>query len=233
MSHRFAIYFAPAAASTLWGRAAAWLGRDATTNQVDLPAPPDIEPKALHGATKSARRYGFHATLKAPMILKEGTTRQGLEDALADFAGSRPAVSVGEVEIRSLDGFLAIVPRLQPHALTDFVGLCVAHFEPFRAPMAASDRDGRVGKGLSARQIELLDQFGYPYVMEQFRFHMTLTDRLPAPERDIMLQAAQNWFAPAMPHELMLDRLSLFEEPQAGAPFIRVADYPLSTQVAI
>jgi putative phosphonate metabolism protein len=233
MSHRFAIYFAPAATNVLWGRAAAWLGRDAATAEATLPAPTGIDPKVLHDATKSARRYGFHATVKAPMILQEGTTREELEAALADFAVSHRAVSVGAVEIRSLDGFLAIVPRLQPQALTDFVGLCVSHFEPFRAPMAPRDRDGRVGKGLSARQIELLDQFGYPYVMEQFRFHMTLTDRLPAPERDIMLAAAQNWFAPAMPDELVLDRLSLFEEPEAGAPFIRVADYPLSTQVAI
>jgi putative phosphonate metabolism protein len=233
MSHRFAIYFAPAATTALWSRAAAWLGRDASTDQKSLPAPAELDTEVLHHATKSARRYGFHATVKAPMILREGTTRQGLEAALADFAESHRAVSVGAVEIRSLDGFLAIVPRLQPQALTDFVGLCVAHFEPFRAPMAASDRDGRVGKGLTARQIELLDQFGYPYVMEQFRFHMTLTDRLPAPERDIMLEAAQNWFAPAMPDELVLDRLSLFEEPQAGAPFVRVADYPLSTQVAL
>ena len=231
MSHRFAIYFAPDPASALWRRSAAWLGRDAQTNEPDPETVPDIGAATLHTVTRSARRYGFHATIKAPMILAEGATREGLDKALAEFALTQTPVNVGPVEIASLDGFLAIVPKAQPQDLTDFVTLCVTTFERFRAPMATEDRDGRVAKGLTPRQIELLDQFGYPYVMEEFRFHMTLTDRLVVPERETMMAAAQSWFAPAMPEQLTLDRLSLFEEPEPGAPFVRVADYPLSTQV--
>jgi len=233
MSHRFAIYFAPDSNSVLWRRAAAWLGRDPMGEEAGLDPAPDIDRAALNAVTRSARRYGFHATIKAPMILNADKTRAELDAALNEFALNHAQVDVGTVEIRSLDGFLALVPTEQPQALTDFVTNCVTRFEPFRAPMEQQDRDSRVSKGLTPRQIELLDQFGYPYVMEEFRFHMTLTDRLVASERETMLAEAQSWFANAIPEQLTLDRLSLFEEPEAGAPFVRVADYPLSTQVAL
>lgn len=227
MSHRFAIYFAPAANDGLWQRATAWLGRDAlsgeTVREDGLPLPHD----RLDAITPSASRYGFHATIKAPLKLAAGQDRRALEAALADFAQANGPVDVGPVEVRSLDGFLAVVPVDQPKALTDFVQKVVEAFEPFRAPLANDDRDKRA-KGLSERQIELLDTFGYPYVMEQFRFHMTLTNRLSAEERDEVLHAARDWFAPALPERLLLDRLVLFEEPEPGAPFIRCADYPLS-----
>jgi putative phosphonate metabolism protein len=231
--HRYAIYFAPASASPLWLRAATWLGRDAEDPSVELAPPPGIDRASLHAQTQSARRYGFHATLKAPMILNAGTTFEELDAALSAYAETHAQVGVGPVEIRSLDGFLAIVPKDQPQALTDFTADVVTHFEPFRQPLAAGDRDSRAAKGLSRRQIELLDQYGYPYVMEEFRFHMTLTDRLPEIQRQTMMDVAQSWFAPALIDQLMLDRLSLFAEPEKGAPFVRVADYPLTSQVAL
>lgn len=232
MSHRFAIYFAPAATHDLWQRATAWLGRDALSGQTGRTGALPLSGERLDAITPSANRYGFHATIKAPMKLAAGQDRQKLEAALTAFAKANGPVDVGPVAVRSLDGFLAVVPVDQPQALTDFVQNVVEAFEPFRAPLAQDDRDKRAN-GLSERQIELLDTFGYPYVMEQFRFHMTLTNRLPAEERAEVLEAASAFFAPALPERLLLDRLVLFAEPEPGAPFIRLADYPLSPEVAV
>jgi hypothetical protein len=100
-------------------------------------------------------------------------------------------------------------------------------FDPFRAPMSTKDYAARASKGLSERQIELLGAYGYPYVFEQFRFHMTLTDRLGDEDAQDIAQAAATWFGPVLEDEVILDRLSLFHEPDAGKPFRRVGDFRL------
>ena len=81
---------------------------------------------------------------------------------------------------------------------------------------------------LTPRQIELVDQFGYPYVLDQFLFHMTLSDRLPAERREDLLAEAAEWFAPALSETVLLDRLVIFDEPEPGAAFRRLdPDYLL------
>jgi hypothetical protein len=112
-------------------------------------------------------------------------------------------------------------------ALQDFAAHVVEDFDTFRAPMSVKDRAARAGKGLTDRQVELLDAYGYPYVFEQFRFHMTLTDKLAPEDADEIAQAAQTWFGPVLEEDLLLDRLSLFHEAEAGKPFRRVGDFKL------
>jgi putative phosphonate metabolism protein len=228
MPDRFAIYYAPSTTSELWQRAARWLGRDAATGSQSNDGLPGISAETLSRLTPSATRYGFHATLKAPMRLAAPWTREELEAALAAFASASPAVAIGPLKLALLDGFLALIPVDQSPDLTGFVAEVVDRFEPFRAPLSEAERDKRLKGGLSPRQAELLERFGYPYVMDQFRFHMTLTDRLPADERDVVMAAAESWFAPVLGPDMMLDRLVLYSEPEAGAPFLRDEDYPLT-----
>ena len=73
MSARYAIYFAPDKHSGGWEFGANWLGRDEHDNTV-LPQPPleGISPLELTRITQAPRRYGFHATLKAPFRLADG-----------------------------------------------------------------------------------------------------------------------------------------------------------------
>lgn len=227
MTERYAIYFAPAANHPLWRLGCEWLGRDPAGDAIRH-RPPGIDAPQLDALTISARRYGFHATMKAPMRLAEGTSRAELEEALQAFAMDHHVFEVGLPVLRLIAGFLALVLEPQPHRLTDFAGTCVTFFDRFRAPMTEEDRSTRVGKGLSDRQIALLDQYGYPYVLEEFLFHMTLSDRLPAPWKEPLKDMATDWFAPVLIKPLVIDRLALFHQPQAGAPFVRVADFPLT-----
>lgn len=226
MTERFAIYFAPSASSNLWERAATWLGRDA--NDGDLFSGPvaGIDRDRLLNLTQSANRYGFHATLKAPMALAEGASEADLRDALTEFVAQHQPVELGKPTLASLSGFLALTVD-DNERLQDFAAHVVEHFDPFRAPMTIKDREARVSKGLSERQIELLDAYGYPYVFEEFRFHMTLTDRLAEEDAAEITQAAQTWFGPVLDEPLLLDRLSLFHESDTGTPFRRVADFKL------
>jgi hypothetical protein len=211
MTGRFAIYYAPAETDPLWARANAWYAR---------PGNRDI--------TVSARRYGFHATIKQPMALAEGRDRRGLVAALEGFTRINAPVPVGPIALRSIGGgFLALVPDPQSNALTAFAARVVEAFEAFRAPLSDADRARRL-PGLGPRQVALLERYGYPYVMDQFQFHMTLTDRL-APEAEApVIAAALAHFAIDIGRNLMLDRLVLFHEPEHGAPFARVADFPLT-----
>ena len=211
MTERFAIYYAPACDSALWERAQAWLRQD-----------------ALQPQTVSARRYGFHATIKAPMALRDGQDRAGLEMALAAFARQQAPVSMGPVGAHVIGGgFLALTPVKQPQRITDFAATVTTVFEPFRAPLEAGERQRRLRSPLTARQIELVDEYGYPYVLEEFELHMTLTDRLPEVERPALLAAARHWFGPALAAPVRLDRLAIFGEAAPGADFVRLRDFVL------
>ena len=212
MTERFAIYYAPAPESWLWQKALRWL-----------------EQPELAELTASARRYGFHATLKAPMSLAAGQDRAGLEMAVAAFAARHKPVGMGLVGAHLIEGFLALTPVSQPQAVTDFAATVVAGFEPFRAPLEPADRERRLRSPLTARQIELLDVYGYPYVLEQFQLHMTLTDRLPADRKASLQAKAAAWFAEELREPIMLDRLVLFHEAAPGEPFRRLpGDFELT-----
>lgn len=229
MPERFAIYYAPGADEPLWVKAAEWLGRDPLTGAtLDGPLAGTTR-DALFDRSVSARRYGFHATIKAPMLLREGKSRAELEDALVAFAEESEPVAIGRLKLHLIDGFLALIPAHQTAELTDFASDVVEAFEPFRALPSAAERERRLKGGhLSERQIELMDRFGYPYVFEQFRLHMTLTDRLPETEREAYTRAAAVHFGALAEAETVLDRLVLFHEPEPGAPFMRLDDFMLS-----
>lgn len=226
MTERFAIYFAPSATSNLWERAATWLGRDPSDGNHFQGAVAGIDRNRLLNLTQSANRYGFHATIKAPMALDEASSEADLRAALTAFVAEHQPIDLGKPQLASLQGFLALLVA-ENEALQDFAAHVVEAFEPFRAPMTIKDRAARAGKGLSERQLELLDGYGYPYVFEQFQFHMTLTDRLGEADAADIAQAATTWFAPVLDEPVVLDRLSLFHEPEAGKPFRRVADFKL------
>ena len=227
MPERFAIYYAPATDSLLWRLSCNWLGRDPSKRIQDRPEIPGVERAILDRAIVSAKRYGFHATIKAPMALRPGTTLDDLDMQLKLFASDNASVSIGRIELRLIEGFLALVPVPQSRELTDFAGLVVEHFDSFREPPDPTELARRNAANLSDRQKWLLERYGYPYVLEQFQFHMTLTDRLAGDSREAVIAAARNWFAPVLSAPLTLDRLALFWERDSGTPFQRLEDYEL------
>lgn len=228
MHRRYAIYYAPATDSALWQRASQWIGRDAACDTpVTIPEPIRTAGGGLDALTTGPRRYGFHATLKAPMHLSPGQSEDALIDSLEAFAARTAPVSAGPMTPGLLGGFLALTPRVQDQGLTAFAAACVAEFEVFRAPLRDTDWQKRLNAGLTPRQVELLGQYGYPYVMEEFRLHMTLTNRLPDALQDPVRAAAADWFAPALAEPVTIDRLALFVEDEPGTPFTRMRDFVL------
>lgn len=226
---RFAIYFTPPRDHPLTRAAAAWLGRDAFGGMVTEPvAVEGLSEREVAFHTASARRYGFHATIKAPFELAEGETPEGLDAALEAFARERAPVAIDRLVLARLDGFHALVPSVSSAALQDFAGEVVRHFDGFRAPLSQADIARRNPEALSAAEVANLMRWGYPYVFETFRFHMTLTGRMKGEEERRVRAELERRFAPFIDAPLAIDGLAVFEETEPGAPFVVRAYHALA-----
>lgn len=209
---RYAIYFAPSTDTALWRFGSAVLGYDAATGQ-DVPAlaPAGIAEAEWRDLTADPRRYGFHATLKAPFRLAGGWSEADLVAAMATLARQQPAVEA-DLAVMSLGSFVALAPRDQPPALSALADAAVDAFEPFRAPPTPAERLRRNPDAMTPRQRALFERYGYPYVRELFRFHMTLTGPLGAHAGAIAvrLQALADEHRAGGPTPV--DRIALFRQ---------------------
>ncbi|MET4426085.1 DUF1045 domain-containing protein [Bradyrhizobium sp. 956_D2_N1_5] len=226
---RYAIYFAAGADSALSRLGAKLLGYDVYTGE-EMPFPADASRVApdWRDVTADPRKYGFHGTLKAPMALAPGRTEAELVAACAAFAGkARPMPSIRPV-VDSISGFIAVIPTEPVGALQQLAADCVREFDDFRAPMTAEDRARRKPDKLTERQRDYLDRWGYPYVMEEFRFHMTLTGRLDAERRGPILEMLRARFAALGLETLAIDRITLFKQDDTRARFRFVGEWALA-----
>lgn len=226
---RYAIYFAAGADNALSRFGAALLGYDGYTGK-EVPFPDDALRVATdwRDITADPRKYGFHATLKAPMALASGTTEAELASACATFAAKAPPIPLIRPIVDSISGFIAVVPAEPASDLQQLAADCVRDFDVFRAALTAEDRARRRPEKLSERQRDCLDRWGYPYVMEEFRFHMTLTGRLDAERRGPILEMLRARFAALKLDTLAIDRIALFRQDDAKARFRFVGEWKLA-----
>jgi len=222
---RYALYFTPPASDPLTLAAQRWLGRNAFTGT------PLVQPEAngLDAAALTAdpRRYGFHATLKAPFALAEGRSEAELLAEIGRFVSETEPFDIPEIIVGRLGSFFALVPGDHCDALQNFAGEVVRRFERFRAPLTSADIARRKPDELSAAERQNLVQWGYPYVFDEFRFHMTLTGRVPAERRDAVEGALRAHFAEFHGRPLPIAGLALFREPARGADFTVHSLFPL------
>lgn len=216
---RYALYFAPAAHHALWTAGCDWLGRD-----------PESGACGEGGAHRAdPRRYGFHATLKPPFALREGSSRSQLLAALAHFVDERAPFTMPTLEAATLGDFIALRPvdadaAAPGQPLRRLADDCVRLFDEFRQPASSEETARRLAAALDEGQRDLLARWGYAHVFEHWRFHMTLTDVLPRdPEgerlRAGLLDAARQAFAGTLSAPLRCDGVALFVEDAPGADF--------------
>jgi putative phosphonate metabolism protein len=225
---RYAIYYAPAPDSDLDRFGAQLLGYDAFSGG-DLPFPQLVVQTVAdwRELTADPRTYGFHATLKAPMALAGGKTEVELVAACEAFAGVARKIPVIKPIVDSISGFIAVVPAEPSAELTRLAADCVSEFDSFRAPLTAEDRARRNPARLTPRQCAYLDRWGYPFVVEEFRFHMTLTGRLTAERREPVLAMLRQRFSALGLERLPIDRIALFRQESREQRFRIVDHWPL------
>lgn len=239
LAPRYAAYFAPACDSPWWQAGSHWLGRCAVRDRaLAQPAVPGLAPAEVHRLTAAPRRYGWHATLRAPFALAPGADLAALSARLRKICREQQPFELPDLKVTLLDDFLALVPFAEGGAGRANGGLaaidaiaraCVTGLHDLAAPPTPAELQRRRAGGLSAEEDALMLRWGYPYVMECFRFHFSLTGLLHgvAPARVQALKvAAENHFA-ALP-ACVFQSVALFEENAAGADFVLVEHVALA-----
>lgn len=198
-----------------------WLGRDPFTGEVlTQPDITGLSPLRFRELTTEPRRYGFHGTLRAPFHKRKGLSETDLLRTCETFAANTTPFRTTGLSVNTLGKFLALTPSQPDAELRTFAESCLRAFEPCRAPLSDADLARRRSSGLSPRQDEHLQAWGYPYVFDEFRFHMTLSNKLEdETERNALTTAAKTYFADITEKPDTVDTFGLYFEPERGAPF--------------
>ena len=228
MAPRFALYAAPHAKDPLHDFAAQWLGWDPETGTRHAAEPAaGLTAARIAELTADPRQYGFHGTLKPPFHLAEGCDEGQLIMTLERFAAARKPLRV-PLKMAALGSFLALRPAASSPELDALAADCVRDFDLFRAPPSEQELARRRAAGLSERQEQYLRDWGYPYVLDEFRMHFTLTGRIrDEDERDRVLAHLTEQTAPALHKDFTLDEICLFVQSEPTANFRIAGRYRL------
>lgn len=217
---RFAVYYVPSRASAWWEAGCAWLGRDTQTGAAYTPPQPDTLSRSVAALTQSPRRYGWHGTLVAPFRLAEGVSASDVLGAARRWACAQAGFAL-PVEAATLGDFVALRPAVRhgEERMCELAASALHTLAPLRAAQSAADLARRLAAPLTERQRALLVEWGYPYVFDEFRFHMTLSSSLEAAHERAALLA---WWHTRVEElgPLAVDHAALFVEPAPGAPFL-------------
>jgi hypothetical protein len=226
---RYALYLAPPPESDLWRFGCDVIGRDALTGASrDGFAPEGYTPLAWRSMTSGPRRYGFHATLKAPFRLRLDVDIAAVIDAVAELSRRFEPFDAGELTVRAValgDGpaFVALKPHGDLKELRSFEGSVVRALDRLRGFRGGEWRERA---RLTPRQAYYLDAWGYPYVLDEFRPHFTLTNASEHADRVARLLQQEFRLRVASP-TLRADALTLFEESAPGGELMIVRRFPL------
>lgn len=217
---RFAVYYAPSYESAWWRAGSTWLGRDAQSGIACVPPQPPRLQRPLMELTEAPRRYGWHGTLVAPFRLADGVTQHDVLAATREWATTQRPFAL-PVEAATLGEFVALRPVDQcgEANVRAVATSALQALDALRAKPSAVELARRLAAPLSERQRELLIEWGYPYVFDEFRFHMTLSNSLADADERAALVA---WWQSQIPllGPLIVDHAALFVEAHPGAPFM-------------
>ncbi|MEP3440452.1 MAG: DUF1045 domain-containing protein [Sulfitobacter sp.] len=223
MFERYAVFYTPTGAFADWG--AAWLGWDSAGGcHVPQPQLADIDVPRI---TATPRKYGLHGTLKAPFHLSEGRSEAELHKAAQHFAAHHPPATIDALALRHTSGFIALRPTSDAQSLSVLAEQVVRDFDAFRSPLKDEDIARRRKSRLSPRQDAQLLRWGYPYVFEDFHFHLTLSGRMPAPQAAVLIDTLTPQIDTMLPVPFVVEAITLMGQ-DSGGMFHQIARYLLT-----
>jgi len=223
MVPRFAVYFSPADDSALARFGETVLSRTPT----EVPALGATESANWGDLLSRPRHYGFHATLKAPFELVEGSSEKELMDGVSRLASSMDSCTLDGLRVTEFNGFAALAFDQQPETLASVARQCVLQLEHFRAPLTEADYQRRDPDNLSARQRSNLREFGYHHILEDFDFHMTLSGPL-GDRKQAFLDHLGTQFEQLVVTPQRFDRLCVYHQSDRSQAFLRVGEFPFA-----
>jgi putative phosphonate metabolism protein len=226
---RYALYYAPRPDEGLAMAASQWLGWNPESGRARrLPLSSGFTIERLAEITAEPRRYGFHGTLKSPIALADDATEADFLAAVGSLAATMRPITIRSMVLGELSTFLALIPAEPCLALQDLADRCVVEFDEFRRPPDETELARRRAAGLSPRQEQLLTRWGYPYVLEEWRFHLTLTGNLPdATERAAVKDLLRRRFSSFIGAPLQVRDLCVFRQNAPDRAFTVLARFRL------
>lgn len=220
LTPRYAIYYSPDPGSPLAAFSDSWFGRGSALKS-------SLDRGYIDGITENTRRYGFHGTLKPPFELNPILSLDGLMAAARVFARTVTAVELPPLELAEIGKFIALTPAHESGELEKLAAACVRAFEAFRVPMSAAQFAQYKLNKLTVHQEQMLKHWGYPYVMEEFRFHMSLTDKIENEgERLRVMDELARLAAPVIGKPLTVRAITVFRQPGSNEPMVPVERIP-------
>jgi hypothetical protein len=163
-----------------------------------------VAPADLQRLTAAPRRYGWHATLKAPFALAPGTDWLTLHHAVQQVARSLTPFTMPPMQVQRIDDFLALVPM------------------PSHQPTQPSTRQRPLASRNCSRSRHARLSMSWPSAAQQRSSAFTCRSRgrcrWSMTTQALVLDAAQQFFSD-LP-TLQFNQLALFAEPTPGADFV-------------
>jgi len=212
MFERYAIYYTPQGA--LADAGAQWLGWDVALGA----APPALRIDGFdrEKVTETPRKYGMHGTIKPPFHLADGMSFNQLQREFRNLCDTCAPVNLDRLEVLKLGGFFALVPVGDQAKLAQLAALVVKNLDHFRAEPSEAELARRRQKStLTPAQDRNLRNWGYPYVLDEFRFHITLTGRLGDNAASVQ-KAIVSQFTDHLQAPLQIDSLTLVGQKADG-----------------
>ncbi len=122
-------------------------------------------------------KYGFHATLKAPFRLKRNVKTKNFYDVISHIATQHSRFKIKGLKIVYSKKFTFITSRKPNKLLINLENDLVKHLDTFRAELNKTEIKKRIPDSLTFKQNKYLKEWGYPFVFDQFKFHMTLMNQ--------------------------------------------------------
>jgi hypothetical protein len=141
---------------------------------VEQPILPGVDCHELRELTALPRHYGFHATLVPPLVLRQDCQAEDFLDHVRAVAESVHPFELPPLSVREVGNFIAMVPAGQ-EAVAALAETCLRALRPLGEPPSLAEIEKRRARGLTPVQGRLLADWGYPYVLQEYLFHFTLT----------------------------------------------------------
>ncbi|WP_406720770.1 DUF1045 domain-containing protein [Thioclava litoralis] len=218
---RYAIYAVPE--GELFARGTAWLGWDLSRGAAAVQPALGFDWASV---TEKPARYGLHATLRAPFALNANALPTDLENLCEELSLTLRPLPLGELRLARLGRFLALIPEHNTQ-IEDFASYIVRQSNPLRRPLSDDEITKRLPRAFPDEGRQNLVDWGYPHVMQRFRFHITLTDTLSKAQMPIVEQAATHWFSSVLHDPVILRSLCLVGEDAMSKRFHLLQRFPI------
>ncbi|MDD2219377.1 MAG: DUF1045 domain-containing protein [Desulfoplanes sp.] len=225
---RYAIYYVPEQFSELNKFGCAWIGRDMISGkEIPIKDFGKLTANMVRQMTIKPRHYGLHATLHAPFVLKDGMTVDDLDLTVRKVAAQHKELVMPKLALRRLGKFLALRPEHPSPELNALADACVIELEQFRRPAPPWEVTQRVNAGLSDHQKDMLKRWGYPFTMDEFHFHLTLTDHLGPEMFEVVKAELEKRVANVPLDNIQVNSICLCRQADRETPFVLLDRYPL------